>query len=141
MKKTKLLVIFYISLLIVGICNFVFAADTQTHITTTTINGVTAKWEYRLNDSNQIIDLKCINPSELKGSIAIPSNLDGKTVINLGDEAFIKANNVTEFILPSTVKEIGYRAFKNCTKLSKIDLGSIEKISPAAFENCTALTV
>ena len=140
MKKTKLLLIFCMSLFIVGICTSVFATSTQDYVTTTTINGVTVKWEYKLNDSNQIIDLKCLNPLELKGSITIPSTLEGKTVYSLADEAFKQANNVTEIILSSSVKEIGDSAFENCTALAKVSLGSVEKIRAGAFEGCTALT-
>ena len=141
MKKTKLLLIFCISLLIVGICTSVFAVSTENYgVTTTIINGVTVKWEYKVNNSNQIIDLECTNPSELKGSITIPSTLEGKTVYSLGAEAFEKANNVTEFILPSSVKEIGYSAFENCTALSKVNLGSIESIEFDVFKGCTNLT-
>ena len=141
MKKTKLLLIFCISLLIVGICTSVFAVSTENYgVTTTIINGVTVKWKYKVNNSNQIIDLECTNPSELKGSITIPSTLEGKTVYSLGAEAFEKANNVTEFILPSSVKEIGYSAFKNCTALSKVNLGSIESIEFDVFKGCTNLT-
>ena len=141
MKKTKLLLIFCISLLIVGICTSVFAVSTENYgVTTTIINGVTVKWKYKVNNSNQIIDLECTNPSELKGSITIPSTLEGKTVYSLGAEAFEKANTVTEFILPSSVKEIGYSAFENCTALSKVNLGSIESIEFDVFKGCTNLT-
>ena len=136
----KRLIILSMFLLIIGICTSVLAANTEDYITTTTINGVTVKWEYNLNSSNQIINLKCINPLELKGSITIPSTLEGKTVYSLSNEAFKKANNVTEFILPSSVKKIGYSAFENCTALSKVNLGSIEDISFNVFKGCTNLT-
>ena len=75
MKKTKLLLIFCISLLIVGTSTLVFAANTEDYSTTTTINGVTVKWEYKLSNSNQVVDLKCLNPLELKGNIRIKRDI------------------------------------------------------------------
>ena len=65
-------------LLLVGLCGNVLAKDKYT--ATSTINGVTANWEYELNDSNQIENLKCTNASELTGNVTIPSTLDEKTV-------------------------------------------------------------
>ncbi len=107
---------------------------------TSTINGVTANWEYEVNESNQIENLKCTNPTELKGNVTIPSTLDGKTVISLGSEAFKSATEITDITMPSTVKEIGVGAFSGCTSLSKVDLGNVERIGAQSFKNCTELT-
>ena len=134
----KIFSILIMILLLVGVCGTVFAKDTYT--ATSTVNGVTANWEYELNDSNQIENLICKNPTELTGNVTIPSNLDGKTVVTLGNNAFKSAIGITEITIPSTVKEIGLWAFSGCTSLSKVDLGNVEKISDQSFKNCTALT-
>lgn len=140
MKKIKIImVILVIISSILLIANYSNAA-TDEYVTTTVINGVTANWEYRLNDSNQIVDLKCTNPSDLKGSVTIPTTLDGKTVTSLGDRAFKSATNITEIIIPDSVKEIESYAFENCAKLTKVDLGSIESIDYHIFSGCTSLT-
>ena len=140
MKKIKIImVILVIISSILLIANYSNAA-TDEYVTTTVINGVTANWEYRLNDSNQIVDLKCTNPSDLKGSVTIPTTLDGKTVTSLGSSAFKSATNITEIIIPDSVKKIESYAFENCTKLTKVDLGSIEEIEWDIFEGCTNLT-
>ena len=134
----KIFSIFIIILVLLGLCGTVFAKDTYT--ATSTINGVTVNWSYELNDSNQIENLKCINPTDLIGNVIIPSTLDGKTVVTLGDSAFKSATKITEITIPSTVTEIGYSAFENCTKLNKVDLGNITTLSFQVFKGCTSLT-
>ena len=125
-------------LLLVILCGAVYAVDTVTG--TSTINGETINWEYNLNSSNEIENLKCTNVEKLNGSITIPSTLDGKAVVSLANEAFKSASEVTEIVVPSSVKIIGYKAFENCTKLNKVNLGSVEDISFSIFKGCTSLT-
>lgn len=134
----KISIILITILLLVGLSINVFAKDTYT--TTSVINGVTVNWQYDLNESNQIEDLKCTNPEDITGNVAIPSTLDGKTVISIGNEAFKSATGITGITIPSSVEEIGYSAFENCTNLNKVDLGNITTISFKVFKGCTSLT-
>ena len=134
----KIFSILIMILVLLGLCGTVFAKDTYT--ATSTINGTTVNWSYELNDSNQIENLKCINPTDLIGNVIIPSTLDGKTVVTLGNSAFKSATKITEITIPSTVTEIGYSAFENCTKLNKVDLGNITTLSFQVFKGCTSLT-
>ena len=141
MKKTLTkIIISIISLLVMCLCfsTMVNAADTQT--ATSTINGVTVNWTYTLNDAGQIENLKCTNPSVITGNINIPSTLDGKTVVEIGNEAFKSATNVTGVTIPNSITKIKYNAFENCTKLSNVDLGSIENLSFDVFKGCSSLT-
>ena len=138
MRKKYLIIILLIGLILFFAPTMVNAADKYT--ATSTINGVTVNWEYELNESNEIENLKCINPSELTGDVKIPNVLDGKTIVSLGNNAFKAATSITTVTIPGTVKEIGMWAFSGCTNLSNIDLGSIEKINHLSFNNCTALT-
>jgi len=94
----KIFSILIMVLLLVGVSGYVMATDLYT--ATSTVNGVTANWEYELNDSNQIVNLKCTNPTELIGNVTIPSNLDGKTVVTLGNDAFKSATGITEITIP-----------------------------------------
>lgn len=137
LENKKILLTILLVLILLIIPNLVLAEGEL--FATTEINGVTANWQYNLNESNQIIKLKCINPTSLTGNITIPSELDGKTVIQLGNEAFKGATNITGATIPSSIKEIGYSAFENCTNLSKVNLGSIETISIDVFKGCTSL--
>lgn len=133
----KFFIVLFASLLMIGICGKVLAVDTQT--ATSTINGVTVNWEYEVNESNQIENLKCTNPTDLAGNITIPSTLDGKTVISLKNESF-KGANITGLTIPNTLKSIGYGSFSNCANLSSVNLGQLEKISFDVFKNCPKLT-
>ena len=135
----KFIFILMISIFMIGVCGIALAADT-TYTATSEINGVTVNWSYELNSSNQIEELICTNPTELNGNLTLPSTLDGKTIISLGDNAFKSATAITSVEIPSSIKEIGLWAFSGCTSLSTVDLGSVEKLSDRAFEDCTALT-
>ncbi len=138
LKKKILGSLAIMSAILLGLCGNSFAADKQT--TTSNVNGVTANWEYEVNASNQIEALKCKNPAELTGNITVPSSLDGKTVVELGSEAFKGAKQITGVTLPSSVKKMEYGAFRNCANLSNINLGQLEAISFDVFENCPSLT-
>ena len=63
----KIAIVLFMTLLLVGLCSNVFAADK--HTTTSSINGVTATWEYELNDSNEVVFLVCKNPADLSGKL------------------------------------------------------------------------
>ncbi len=134
----RYLIIFIIAIFILSITSVVLAADV--HTTTSVINGVTVKWEYNIDKSNQIIDLKCTNPTELTGNVTIPSTLDGLNVVALGDDAFTGATNITKVVIPSSIKRIAKNSFWKCTGLTAVELGSVEEINAAAFADCTGLT-
>ena len=112
----------------------------DTYTTTSTINGVTINWSYTLNESGQIKNLKCTNPADITGNVTVPSTLEGKTVVSLGDNAFKSAIGITSVTIPNSVTEIEHSAFENCTNLNKVDLGNITTISFDIFKGCTSLT-
>ena len=134
----KISIILITILLLVGLSGNVLATDKYT--ATSTINGVTANWEYELNDSNQIENLKCTNASELTGNITIPNTLDEKTVVSIGSEAFKSATNITGVTVSNSIQSIGYGAFNGCTSLTNVDLGNITSLSFDVFKGCTSLT-
>ena len=112
----------------------------EKYTTTSTINEVVVNWEYELNDSNEIENLKCTNSTQITGNITIPSTLEGKKVISLAREAFKSATSMTGVTIANTIKEIGMWAFSGCSSLSNINLGNVEKISEQSFKNCTSVT-
>ena len=134
----RYLIIFIIDIFILSITSVVLATDV--HTTTSIINGVTVKWEYNIDKSNQIIDLKCTNSTELTGNITIPATLDGLNVVSLGNGAFSGATNITKVVIPSSIKKIAKNSFLKCTGLTAVELGSVEEINEAAFADCTGLT-
>ena len=111
-----------------------------------TEQGVT--WSYRVDDGGSIVDLKCKTSSKT-GAITIPSEIDGKTVISIGEidgiysgnGAFEEYPGITSVTIPNTVMTIGTKAFYNCVGLTQVTLpDSIVKIDEAAFYGCVGLT-
>ncbi|MFT3951059.1 MAG: leucine-rich repeat domain-containing protein [Oscillospiraceae bacterium] len=96
--------------------------------------------------------------------LEIPSEIDGKTVTSIGDQAFqnnsaltsvtipsgvtrIKASafrnctGLTEIVIPAGITSIGYYAFSNCIRLDSISIpDNVTKIGDRAFWNCKSLT-
>lgn len=99
-----------------------------------------------------------------ESEVAIPSEIDGKTVgaldvkvffnndvitsVEIPDTvneipgyAFYKCSNLTEVIIPDGVKLIGIHAFEDCTSLTTVNLpDSVVNIDDFAFNNCVSLT-
>ena len=58
----------------------------------------------------------------------------------VGDTWFEGCTNLSNIVLPSTIKNIGKFAFADCTSLREIELpASVTTIGAAAFQGCTAL--
>lgn len=136
MKKYLKLVCLIVMLLIIP--TLVNASDDTEYTTTSTINGVTANLQYKLDEKNQVIELKCLNAEEISGELTVPSTVDGKTVFSVGGEAF-RESKITSLTIPSSVKKLEYKAFYGCSSLSKINLGQVESISFDVFDDCTSL--
>ena len=60
-------------------------------------------------------------------------------VNDIGQMAFYQLPNLEEVVLPDSAIEIREYAFKNCTKLTTINLEVVEVIGEGAFYGCTAL--
>ena len=58
---------------------------------------------------------------------------------DIGQMAFYELPNLTEVVLPESAVEIRHYAFKNCKKLTTINLEVVEFIREGAFYGCTAL--
>ena len=61
------------------------------------------------------------------------------TIIGIGDGAFKDTHNVLYLTVPDEIKYIGKSAFEN-SFLKEIDLVNLEEICDAAFKNCSDLT-
>jgi len=72
------------------------------------------------------------------GEAKIPSELDDKTVTKIDAYAFYCAFDVTGIRIPDTVKEVGYYAFANCSKIERVVIGnSVEKFNLQAMYGIT----
>lgn len=78
-----------------------------------------------------------IVPGEV--SVSIPSQIDGHTVIAIGQYAF-QGSIITSIEIPGTVTTIGQYAFNNCFKLTSVNIpNSVTTIGSGAF-TMTGLT-
>lgn len=87
-------------------------------------------FEYRHNENGGIIITDYTGNNK---SVTIPDTLDGSPVTEIGYDAFLNSQ-VTDVVIPDTVKIIGDRAFSRCEQLSFIDIPkSVERIGTMAF--------
>ena len=71
---------------------------------------------------------------------AIPAEIDGKKITEIGYNAFENCTSLTSVTIPDGVTSIGVEAFNRCTSLMDIVLpDSLTNIGNGAFANCTSL--
>lgn len=74
-------------------------------------------------------------------TLYIPSSIDGKTIVGLGDKFVEMDKDVEQVILPTTIRHIGQSAFNSCTNLKTINIPpSVQQIDTFAFTACDSLT-
>jgi|GEM_PF-1262752 len=73
-------------------------------------------------------------------AVEIPSEIDGKPVTYIADEAFMNQMAITSVTVPEGVVTIGKNAFADCSALHRVDLPeSLANIGEMAFAQCYAL--
>ena len=147
---------------------FVQAADNDKKTYKQTVSGVEINFTYKLNDSNEVVDLVCTNPDKIKGEFKIPSEIDGNKVTEIGFGAFKNATGMTSVTIPKSLKSVatsggGNNAvFNGCTNLKDVTLeegltivpdellrglpieeitipNTVKEIGDCAFADCTSL--
>lgn len=74
------------------------------------------------------------------GAFVVPAEVKGKTIVNIGANAFANQSKLTSIALPSTITEIGTNAFTGCTSLTDITIPeNVTSIGMGAFANCSSL--
>ena len=83
----------------------------------------------------------------LPAKIKLPTEYNGKPVVEVKEEAFKNNSTITEVIIPVGYEAIGAEAFAYCSKLGVLNIGqyggtSTRKttIKTSAFEGCSSLT-
>ena len=72
--------------------------------------------------------------------VVIPSEIDGQTIVSIGQSAFQDRKNLVSVTIPDTVTSIGDYAFYGCEKLESLTLpNSLESIGYGAFSRCDSL--
>ena len=73
--------------------------------------------------------------------VVIPAEYNGKPVTQILPNAFEKATNLTEIVIPNSITSIDRRAFFNCDSLTSVVIpDSVTSIGDDAFHNCKSLT-
>ena len=67
--------------------------------------------------------------------VIIPDTYNGKAVISIKSFAFDGNDKITYVYVPSSVVNIGNKAFANCTSLTGVEFGDIKVIGQQAFMN------
>lgn len=109
-----------------------------------TIDGI----RYLLKDGEASVD---IQPETLSGEVTIPDKVTYEdtdypvtTVVDayhIADGGAFSYTKVTKVTLPSSIKKIGWQAFKNAQNLQEVVLNEgVTEIVEGAFEGCQELT-
>lgn len=76
----------------------------------------------------------------ISSDVAVPSEIEGITVVGIGEGAFKGTAELTRVTIPPTVTFIEMSAFEDCPKLTSVTLpDSLEVIGEKAFAHCTEL--
>ena len=103
-------------------------------------------WEYRMLSGNQIEIIRVPNNLRSNERIVIPSSIGGRTVREIGFEAFHNLPNLQEVEIPTSVTRIDDRAFRSNSNLRRVYLqhtnGNDITVHSRAFEGShSALTI
>ncbi len=95
-----------------------------------------ALYDYELNENNEAIITKYNGNA---WSVYIPEEIDGYTVVEIGDSAF-EDKRVSYINIPDTVTTIGHSTFLNCYNLKTVSIpDSVTTIDTYAFQDCVKL--
>ncbi len=95
---------------------------------------------------NQLVSVSLPETIRTIGKFAFAQNLSLEEIKLLSkiemipSECFFGCESLEEIIIPESVTEIGDKAFKECIKLSGVDIQNAEKIGDRAFHNCKNLS-
>ena len=124
------------------------------------VTDYTDDFGYYLIDNNTV---EIISYEGNNSDVVIPSSIDGKTVVSIGehafysktiksivipdtvtticDSAFLRCYNLTDIVFSNNLKSIGKNAFSDCEDLNTLKFPeSIEEIGDYAFSGCYSIS-
>ncbi len=108
--------------------------DQQAEYGATTADGLLT---YTIS-ANTITITDC---SSAATEVAIPSEINGYSVVSIGKSAFESCDKLISVSIPDSVTTIGSCAFQNCSSLISVSIpDSVTTIGSRAFQNCSSLT-
>ena len=111
----------------------------QVRAESATVDGIA--WTYETDSNGNAVNVKPSDINSITGDVTIPSELDGHSVINMGDYAFQNCSGLTGITMPSSITSIAYGLFRGCSALKNITIqGQITIIGGSAFSKCSSLT-
>ena len=73
-------------------------------------------------------------------TVEIPSEINGITVAEIGNEVFADNTNIGRLVIPDSVTRLGYRMCSGCTALREVRLpAGLTVIPDEAFDGCSSL--
>ena len=100
-----------------------------------TIDGISYRFE--LDEDNKIANAYVVRDS-YAGDIVIPASIQyGVTfgVAGIDQNAFALNNNVTSITIPSSIKSMGFNAFRECKGLKRVNISNISAWSNIDFRD------
>ena len=91
--------------------------------------------------SNNTYSITGVKNNQLE-EIVIPEKINGLPVTKIASNAFESNTNIKKVVLADSVVEIGDSAFKDCTALEVIEIGTdseLKTFAAYAFNNCSSL--
>jgi len=134
-----------------GLYYYAITAEEKSTITNLTLTGTINAMDFKVMRDEMpllaVIDLSGVTivgytgfqGTSFDSNVTYPAN-------TIPDYSFCNTNTIgkvslTTLILPSTIKSIGYSAFKNCSGLTSVNIPStLVSFGSEAFYNCTKLT-
>lgn len=95
---------------------------------------------YEINSDGKTCSVAGIGTCE-DTEIIIPKQYENYTVTAIKDMAFANCNNITSFILPETIQQIGFRAFYCCSRITELTIPkSVYSIGKQILLGCSSLS-